>query len=130
MTWWLAVLLGCQWLNTDAVIQALHVSAAMPYIGQWDICSGKIWYTQNEPNLPRDVYPTLVLKYKVLVYNGDVDACVPVRRMAHIKWIPGVLICAGVFAVWIIASGASSLPSFLWLSRWCSTTTTSSGRAA
>lgn len=31
----------------------------------------------TRPNLPRDTYPTLVSKLKVLIYNGDWDACVP-----------------------------------------------------
>jgi hypothetical protein len=34
-------------------------------------------YKQTRPNLPRDTYPLLVRHIRVLIYNGDWDACVP-----------------------------------------------------
>ena len=45
----------------------------------WSVC-GSVpgWgYTESAPNLPRDVYPTLIKNMKVIIYNGDWDACVP-----------------------------------------------------
>ncbi|KAA0164206.1 hypothetical protein FNF27_00165 [Cafeteria roenbergensis] len=66
------------YLNTPAVTEALHVASASKYWGQWAICSNKLDYTSTAKNLPRDVYPTLVQNYRVLIFNGDYDACVPV----------------------------------------------------
>ena len=34
-------------------------------------------YIQTENNLPRDIYPYLISKIRVLIFNGDWDACVP-----------------------------------------------------
>lgn len=69
---------AADWLNDPAVQAALHVTAAMPYVKTWTICSGLLDYTSNEPNLPRDVYPGLVAAgLNILIYNGDVDGCVP-----------------------------------------------------
>jgi len=65
------------WINTPEVIQALHVEAAMPYVKTWTICSGSIKYSKTATNLPATIYPELISLYRVLVYNGDVDACVP-----------------------------------------------------
>ena len=40
-------------------------------------CGNQIRYTSTRKNLPRDTYPALVKRLRVLVYNGDWDACVP-----------------------------------------------------
>ncbi len=63
------------WLQNDPAVQAaLHVTAAMPYVKTWTICSGLLDYTSNEPNLPRDVYPGLVAAgLNILIYNGGCD---------------------------------------------------------
>ena len=34
-------------------------------------------YQPNQPNLPRDIYPYLISRIRVLIFNGDWDACVP-----------------------------------------------------
>lgn len=65
------------WINTPEVIKALHVEASLPYVKQWTICSSSLKYTTTAADLPGTIYPDLVTKYRVLVYNGDVDACVP-----------------------------------------------------
>ena len=62
------------WINQPAVMEALHV-VAQPYA--WSICGNQISYTSTRPNLPRDTYPGLNEQIRVLVYNGDWDACVP-----------------------------------------------------
>jgi carboxypeptidase C (cathepsin A) len=62
------------WINQPDVIAALHV---VPQSYDWSICGNQIHYTSTRPNLPRDTYPALNDKYRVLVYNGDWDACVP-----------------------------------------------------
>jgi len=67
------------YLNTAAVQEAIHVADAKKYFKQWQVCSGSINYQPNTPNEPRDVYPTLVANYRVLIFEGDVDACVPIN---------------------------------------------------
>ena len=39
----------------------------------WSVCSAAPgWdYEATQPNLPRDIYPTLVKKLKVIIYNGE-----------------------------------------------------------
>jgi len=39
----------------------------------WSVCSAAPgWdYQATQPNLPRDIYPTLVSKIKVVIYNGE-----------------------------------------------------------
>lgn len=51
----------------------------------WDVCNRiSTWhYNATRPNLPRDLYPRLVANMKVVIYNGDVDACVPYTDNAH-----------------------------------------------
>jgi len=66
------------YLNTPAVTKALHVEDARSYWQQWTICSNTIDYTSTARDLPRDVYPTLAANYRVLIFNGDYDACVPI----------------------------------------------------
>jgi hypothetical protein len=64
------------YLNQTSVQQAIHVR----YPGfTWGVCTtAPGWhYTSTRPNLPRDTYPALVKNYRVTIYNGDWDACVP-----------------------------------------------------
>ena len=46
----------------------------------WAVCNQAkgFQYNSNQPNLPRDIYPTLISHIRVLIFNGDWDACVPV----------------------------------------------------
>lgn len=67
-------LLASQYLNNDLVRAAIHVQN-MSSGGQWSICGAQINYQSNIDSL-LPVYPTLISKYRVLIYNGDVDACV------------------------------------------------------
>ena len=53
------------WLDSPAVQTALHVNT-----------SGRMRYDANVGDL-RPLYQTLVPKYKLLIYSGNVDACVP-----------------------------------------------------
>jgi carboxypeptidase C (cathepsin A) len=64
------------YLNRPDVVRALNVRATSY---EWAVCATpKGWtYNSTRPNLPRDTYPALVKKYRVLIYNGDWDACVP-----------------------------------------------------
>eukprot|EP00605_Chrysophyceae_sp_TOSAG23-4_P002177 GSChrysophyteH1.ASY1.ANO1.2407.1 assembled CDS len=46
----------------------------------WGVCKRipKLWqYNATRENLPRDLYPRLIGNMDVLIYNGDVDSCVP-----------------------------------------------------
>jgi len=61
------------WLDNADVQKALHVTAANQ--SDWSTCAG-IEYTKTlGSTLP--MYANLIKNYKVLVYAGDVDACVP-----------------------------------------------------
>lgn len=64
------------YLDSDSVRKAIHAQP-VSMIGNFSICENNITYTSTEPNLPRDVYPTLIDNYRVTIYNGDADACVP-----------------------------------------------------
>jgi len=68
-------ILAEQYLNNPAVRQAIHV-ANESVTGEWTICTGKINYEGNTASL-MPVYPTLIKNYRVLIFNGDADCCVP-----------------------------------------------------
>jgi carboxypeptidase C (cathepsin A) len=65
------------YLNRADVQTAMHVEPAR--VSDWEVChTATGWnYKSTRPNLPRDTYPLLVENLRVLVYNGDWDACVP-----------------------------------------------------
>jgi len=62
-----------KYLNTPAVQAALHVTAAKK---KWVICGG-VEYTSDSGSLLPHYKATLVPEIRVLIFNGDVDACVP-----------------------------------------------------
>ena len=51
----------------------------------WGVCNRvPTWhYNATRPDLPRDLYPRLIGNMKVVIYNGDVDACVPYTDNEH-----------------------------------------------
>ena len=55
---------------------------------KWSVCGNQIKYHSNRPNLPRDTYPELIKYMRVLIYNGDWDACVPQTDGA--RWTSGM----------------------------------------
>lgn len=61
------------YLNDPTVQAAIHVTAA----GQsaWSICTSIPYNGNIDSLLP--LYPTLISRYRTLIYNGDVDCCVP-----------------------------------------------------
>ena len=75
------------YFNQPSVIAAMHVK---PINFTWATCAtAKGWtYDSNRANLPRDTYPLLVKNLKVLIYNGDWDACVPYTD--NIAWTSGM----------------------------------------
>lgn len=62
------------YFNEPSVMAAIHVKKP-PY--RWSVCGNQITYNANRPNLPRDTYPALNKFTRVVIYNGDWDACVP-----------------------------------------------------
>jgi carboxypeptidase C (cathepsin A) len=64
------------YLNQPVVMTAIHVRN--PGF-QWAVCADAPgWtYSRTVQNEPRDYYPSLIQNYRVLIYNGDFDACVP-----------------------------------------------------
>ncbi|XP_065842576.1 uncharacterized protein [Oscarella lobularis] len=63
-----------KYMNQPDVRAAIHVESAAE-LGDWKFCA-KLNYTGNVDSL-LGVYPDLIAKYRVLIYSGDVDACVP-----------------------------------------------------
>jgi serine carboxypeptidase-like clade 1 len=62
-----------KYLDNAIVQKALHVSVAKK---AWHICGG-IQYTSDSGSLLPYYKETLIPEIKVLIFNGDVDACVP-----------------------------------------------------
>merc|ERR1712232_1277074 len=67
-----------RWLNTDGVAEALHVKSG---VGGMHYKKGPMSFSGNL--LP--LYASLMKKYKMLIYSGDTDACVP--TWGTIDWI-------------------------------------------
>jgi carboxypeptidase C (cathepsin A) len=65
------------YLGAPAVAAALHVIPTL----NWAVCgsNSSFDYTRTEKDERVDVYPTLIndAKIRVLIYNGEADACVP-----------------------------------------------------
>jgi hypothetical protein len=66
-----------QYLNNLVVRSAIHVLGP-DRIPHWTVCTGALNYTSNIQALYPEPYLTLIDNYRVLVYNGDHDACVPI----------------------------------------------------
>jgi len=64
-----------KYFDNPEVREAIHV-ASVEKIGGWRICTQKIHYNPNTDSLI-PLYPTLIQTYRTLIYNGDVDGCVP-----------------------------------------------------
>jgi carboxypeptidase C (cathepsin A) len=74
------------YLNTPEVREALHVKPKSE-IGRWRMCTTNISYFGNVDSV-LDIYPTLIQKYRTLIYNGDVDDCVP--YIDNEEWTSGL----------------------------------------
>jgi len=64
------------YLDQPSVRTAIHV-APVSQIGQWEICTNKLIYTENWGSLLPYYKDQIIPFIRVLIYNGDVDACVP-----------------------------------------------------
>eukprot|EP01052_Picozoa_sp_SAG31_P003158 SAG31_NODE_119_length_23948_cov_9.957105_5_plen_300_part_00 len=59
-----------KWLAHPAVVKALHVNPAHPY-------PGAVAYGPRMAGDLRATYKSIAQKYKMMIYSGDTDACVP-----------------------------------------------------
>jgi len=76
--------LGEAWLDNAQVQSALHVTQSR--VSSWSVCAG-IGYSKTVTSL-LPLYPTLVKAYKVLVFSGEADACVPYNGSE--EWVQGL----------------------------------------
>lgn len=67
--------LGPAYLDFPQVRQAIHVDQVQG-VPVWAVCNSNINYNSNLVSL-LPLYPTLIENYRVLIYSGDADACVP-----------------------------------------------------
>jgi hypothetical protein len=66
--------LGVTYLDLPVVRKAIHVDMVQN-VPEWAACAS-IDYDSNLVSL-LPLYPTLIDNYRVLIYSGDADACVP-----------------------------------------------------
>eukprot|EP01138_Halocafeteria_seosinensis_P001884 gb/GECG01001930.1/.p1 GENE.gb/GECG01001930.1/~~gb/GECG01001930.1/.p1 ORF type:complete len:189 (+),score=15.67 gb/GECG01001930.1/:1-567(+) len=64
------------YLNQVSVRSAIHVPSES-VTGEWATCSSKIFYSRTQSDEPKTIYPDLIKNYRVLIFNGDADSCVP-----------------------------------------------------
>ena len=62
------------YLNNEEVRKALHMMPEAD-IGKWKMC--KMFGYERTIDSVLTFYPTLIRTYRTLIYNGNVDACVP-----------------------------------------------------
>jgi len=66
------------YMNRADVQSAMHFSAGASVIGPWGECQGgTVDYTRIPCDEMVDVYPILLAKIAVIIYNGDQDECIP-----------------------------------------------------
>uniref|UniRef100_A0A7S1FH13 Carboxypeptidase n=1 Tax=Noctiluca scintillans TaxID=2966 RepID=A0A7S1FH13_NOCSC len=90
------------WITQADVRKALHLDTVMP--GTWDMT-----YDLSGP-ASVTLYPELVKKLHVLIYNGDADACVPYN--GNEQWIGelegrGILQETKAWAPWVVANAST-----------------------
>lgn len=94
------------WMNLPSVQTAFHVASESFLNRTWSGCGGGLHYnTYTHSSL--DVYPDLLKKYRILVFNGDADACVPYN--GNEDWTNGLAKELGLTAVeefrpWVVDS--------------------------
>jgi len=77
------------YLNRPEVKAALHVPAAFDRtVQKWVLCTSKLQYSRIQPSLLPDYRDFLIPKIRVLIYNGDGDACVPYN--GNEEWTSGL----------------------------------------
>ena len=93
------------WLNEPSVRTALHVPPESFYGYRYylDQIEPPFNYTSNVPSLV-GTYLRLIPKYKVLIYNGDLDPCVPYN--GNEEWCTTTALPAFVCPVCVLCARA------------------------
>ncbi len=66
------------YMNRPDVQTAMHFTAGSAVIGPWGECQdGTVDYTRIPCDETIEVYPILLQKIAVIIYNGDQDECIP-----------------------------------------------------
>jgi serine carboxypeptidase-like clade 2 len=66
------------YMNRPDVQSAMHFTQGASVIGAWGECQGgTVTYTRIPCDEMVDVYPILLQKIAVIIYNGDQDECIP-----------------------------------------------------
>mmetsp|Transcript_78557 Transcript_78557/g.156175 ORF Transcript_78557/g.156175 Transcript_78557/m.156175 type:complete len:510 (-) Transcript_78557:336-1865(-) len=73
------------WANTPEVREALHMHSESFYGRPWSLQAGAGMRYATYTGASYDLYPSLLAQVDVLIYNGDVDACVPYNSNAD--WV-------------------------------------------
>ena len=65
------------WCNNDAARAGFNMKPRSFYPAPWAAQAGAAMNYTHYTGASYDLYPSIVSKYRVVIYNGDVDACVP-----------------------------------------------------
>ena len=77
----------CIFIDSPAVRQALHVPSEAFYGHPFSLLSTTLVYSSNVGSL-FGLYKRIIPRVKVLVYNGDLDPCVPYN--GNEEWTRGL----------------------------------------
>ena len=99
------------WCNTPAVREALHMHPESFYGRPWALQAGAGMQYTTYTGSSYDLYPSLLERTPVLIYNGDVDACVPYNSNAD--WITALAAQQGYensepWRPWIVNRGGTA----------------------
>ena len=82
-----------RWCNIPSVREALHMHPEAFYGRPWALQAGAGMHYTTYTGASYDLYPEIVQHIPVLIYNGDVDACVPYNSNAD--WIDSMVTMQG-----------------------------------
>ena len=100
-----------QWCNNPSVRKALHMHDESFYGRPWALQAGAGMQYTTYTGASYDLYPQLLKHTPVLIYNGDVDACVPFNSNAD--WISSLAAAQGYdnampWRPWLIHRGGGA----------------------
>jgi len=73
------------WANNPDVRAALHMRSQSFYGRPWALQAGAGMQYSTYTGASYDLYPSILERHGVLIYNGDVDACVPYN--SNLDWV-------------------------------------------